>query len=49
MLTDQYQKKVYILGRATTLAQLDIALRMVTLLVCAASLAVNCIRLCRKQ
>lgn len=49
MLTDQYEKTVYILGCATSLAELDVALRLVTLLVCAATLTVNCIRLSRRQ
>lgn len=48
MLTDDYKKSVCIMGRVTTLAELDILLRTVTLVVCIVTLTINCIRLSRQ-
>ena len=49
MLTDDYQRTVQIMGKVITLAELDILVRVITLLVCLITLTVNCIRLKRMR
>lgn len=45
MLTDQYKESVRIFGHDYTLAQLDVTVRVVVLVICTANLILNCIRL----
>lgn len=48
MLTNQYDETVVLMGRTVTLAQLDVALRCATLVVCLLTLTLNIIRLRRR-
>lgn len=49
MLTDQYNDTVRIIGRDYTLAQLDVTVRVVVLVICTANLVLNIIRLRQKK
>jgi hypothetical protein len=49
MLTDQYKDTVYIMGRRVTLAEIDVSVRSLTLMICVINLVLNIIRLARRK
>lgn len=49
MLTDQYKDTVYFMGRRVSLAEIDISVRSLTLLICIVNLVLNIIRLIRHK